>query len=91
MSRIAILRAKNGTYKDKAGQEKTSYITVGSVIDGKNGRMYKLDSIPVNFDGWLYEGELPTQQSRNTLESGKQKNDHAGTNWESFDDKEIPF
>jgi len=51
-----ILRAKTGTYTDRqTGQEKTSYATIGRVIVTKTGNeMIKIDSIPVNWDGWAY-------------------------------------
>jgi hypothetical protein len=63
MPRVAILKAKSGTYQDKkTGQTKTSYTIVGSVIEGSNGRSYKLDSVPVGFDGWLFEAELPERR-----------------------------
>lgn len=63
MPRIAVLKAKNGTYTDKkTGQQKTSYMIVGSVIEGSNGRSYKLDSIPCGFDGWLFEADLPEKR-----------------------------
>lgn len=63
MPRVAVLKAKSGTYTDKkTGQQKTSYTIVGSVIEGSNGRSYKVDSIPVGFDGWLFEAELPERR-----------------------------
>jgi hypothetical protein len=63
MPRIAVLKAKNGTYTDKqTGQQKTSYMIVGSVIEGSNGRSYKLDAIPCGFDGWLFEADLPPKK-----------------------------
>ena len=72
MPRVAILKAKSGTYTDKmTGQQKTSYITVGSVIEGSRGRSYKLDSIPCGFDGWLFEAELP---ERKEFSGGKNQN-----------------
>lgn len=63
MRRINTLRARTGTYRDRVtGQEKTSYTTVGHILEKPDGnRMYKLDSLPVQFDGWLFIGELPTQ------------------------------
>lgn len=63
MPRIAVLKAKNGTYTDKkTGQQKTSYTIVGSVIESSNGRSYKLDTVPVGFDGWLFEADLPEKR-----------------------------
>ena len=62
--RVALLRAKTGTYTDrKTGQDKSSYATIGNVLQRDDGsRMYKLDTLPVDFDGWIYEGDLPAVQ-----------------------------
>ena len=62
--RILRLRAKTGTYTDRqSGQEKNSYMSVGCILERDDGsRMYKLDAVPVNFDGWLYEGDLESTQ-----------------------------
>lgn len=85
MRRTATLRARSGTYRDKqTGQEKTSYMTAGHILERDDGTvMYKLDSLPVEFDGWLFHGELPTKQ----LSTGK---DTAGNQGEPIPD-DIPF
>lgn len=44
------VRAKTG--EDKQG--KAIYRTIGRVLDTKNGPMLKLDSIPLQWDGWAY-------------------------------------
>jgi hypothetical protein len=45
---------KNGSYTDKTGAEKTKWLKVGVCMDTKNGSLaIKLDSLPVQFDGWL--------------------------------------
>lgn len=44
------VRAKTG--EDKEG--KAIYRTIGRVLDTKNGPMLKLDSIPLQWDGWAY-------------------------------------
>jgi hypothetical protein len=63
MKRVATLRARTGTYVDQqSGQEKASYTTIGHVLEGDKGMMYKIDTLPVNFDGWVYQGDLPTKQ-----------------------------
>jgi len=63
MARVAVLKARNGTYTAKDGSEKTAYITVGNVFENERGRSYKLDAVPVNFDGWLFESEPPAKQA----------------------------
>lgn len=65
MRRVNTLRAKVGTYTDRqTGQEKNSYRTIGHVLlDEQTGQeVLKIDSIPVEFNGWLYRGELEQQQ-----------------------------
>jgi hypothetical protein len=54
MKRIKRLVVPNGTYQ-KDGQEKTSWLTIGSMLKADDGRVkLKLDSMPVSdFDGWV--------------------------------------
>jgi hypothetical protein len=41
-------------YQNKQGEEKTRYIPVGAVFERPDGSMcMKLESIPVNFNGWI--------------------------------------
>lgn len=42
----------------KDGEEKTAYVDIGVVMDGKNGGfILKLESVPVGWDGWAYLAE----------------------------------
>lgn len=45
--------ARGEKYTTKSGEEKQRWIKCGVVIEGKNGLSLKLESLPVNFDGWL--------------------------------------
>jgi hypothetical protein len=40
-------------YKDKQGNEKTRYTSVGAVFEGDKGMSLKLESLPINFSGWI--------------------------------------
>lgn len=68
--------ARGEKYTTQAGDEKQKWIKCGVVIEGKNGLSLKLESLPVNFDGWLSffepkprdEQQRP-QQRRNPAES----------------------
>ena len=55
MRRTHTLRAANGTYNNKEGEEKTSWITVGALMDKDGKPVIKFDSIPVGntWDGWI--------------------------------------
>lgn len=45
--------AKIGTYM-KDGEEKTRWHTLGNCFENDKGQLsIKVDSIPVNFDGWI--------------------------------------
>ncbi len=55
------LVAKAGTYTNKQGEEKTRYLKVGVVMETAKGTMYKLESMPVGFDGWMFERDLPVK------------------------------
>jgi hypothetical protein len=45
--------ARGEKYTTQSGEEKQKWIKCGVVIEGKNGLSLKLESLPVNFDGWL--------------------------------------
>ena len=87
MPRKATLRAKSGTYIDQqTGQEKTSYITIGHVIETQKGdTMLKFDSIPVGWDGWCYYGELPQKQVQ------QQTNAPTSEGMADLESEDIPF
>lgn len=53
MANYQEVRAKTG--EDKDG--KAIYRTIGRVLTTKNGPMLKLDSIPLQWDGWAYISE----------------------------------
>jgi hypothetical protein len=57
MSKLYEITIVSGKYKNKEGQEKSRYQTIGSVIETKNGPMLKLDSVPLldgGWNGWAY-------------------------------------
>lgn len=70
-------KVANGTYTDKkTGQEKTSWLTIGKVIQKDNGNLtLKIDAIPVAFDGWVQFFDPPTE----------------GEYQESKPNKDVPF
>jgi hypothetical protein len=43
--------ATTGTYQ-KDGEEKKRWTRIGTVLQGKNGLVLKMDSVPVGWDGW---------------------------------------
>jgi hypothetical protein len=48
------LIAKAGTYKNKDGEEKTRWVKCGVVMDTRTGgQALLIESLPINFDGWL--------------------------------------
>jgi hypothetical protein len=48
-----------GTYKDKTGQEKKRYQTIGSVfLDDNENLKIKIDSIPIVDGSWRWMGKL---------------------------------
>jgi hypothetical protein len=58
MSKVYEITIVSGKYKNKDGQEKSRYQTIGSVIETKNGLMLKLDMIPIVDGGWSGWGYL---------------------------------
>ena len=48
------LKAKNGTYKDRNGEEKTRWHHMGVCFQNDKGQLsLKIDSLPLNWDGWV--------------------------------------
>ena len=48
-----VIKTANGTYTDKFGKEKTSWLTFGKIVEKKNGGLsLKIESIPVEWNGW---------------------------------------
>ena len=52
------LVAKAGTYTNKQGEEKTRYLKIGVKMETDKGTMYKFESLPLSFDGWVYERDI---------------------------------
>ena len=64
------LVAKAGTYTNKEGQEKTRYTKVGVQMETAKGIMYKIESLPVPFDGWIFERDLqPKEVGHNPIKN----------------------
>jgi sulfur relay (sulfurtransferase) DsrC/TusE family protein len=67
MPKLYDLSAPNGTYVDReTGEEKTSWIRCGAVIEKANGKKaVKLEALPIEFNGWLNctEPRSPVQQA----------------------------
>jgi len=71
MKPIKQLKAKTGTYKDRqTGEEKNSYSRVGTLFQRDDGSFcVKIDSIPVNFDGWVNAWDLPSEGARQAAQA----------------------
>lgn len=87
MKKIKDAVAITGKYKDRNGDEKNRYVNVGSLLERDDGsQCLKLESIPVNFDGWINFYEPKISQAKEEIKSDL--GDMAGSNQ---DDTEIPF
>lgn len=76
-------KAKNGTYKDRNGEEKTRWHHMGVCFQSDQGHLsIKLDSIPVGFDGWISLFEPKPKE---------EKTAQAQTNPNTIADDDIPF
>jgi hypothetical protein len=64
MSKQFEVVAVTGKYTDKDGNEKSRYMTIGAVIQTKNGLMLKLEGVPVGWDGWAYLNEPQPKEQR---------------------------
>jgi hypothetical protein len=62
--------AITGKYTNKSGEEKNRYTKVGVIVETKNGPMLKLESVPLQWDGWAYLNEPKTQEERQQSKGG---------------------
>lgn len=89
------IRAKVRTYKDKMGEDKAVYATIGSAWIGDKTNSITLDMIPVNWDGKAFLNE-PYEKDSTPLKQHEvlnhadvlPDNDTAG---DKPDLSEIPF
>jgi hypothetical protein len=65
MKRIKRLRTPTEKYTDRqTGAEKQGYSSIGYLLEREDGDLVmKIDTIPVGFSGWIYCGDLETQQT----------------------------
>jgi hypothetical protein len=65
-TKIKNLVASNGTYRNAAGEEKSRWLTVGSMFQDGNKTTIKIDSIPAGnlWNGWLSIVDLPEVDGR---------------------------
>jgi hypothetical protein len=91
MKRIKRLRARTEKYKDKTtGEEKQGYITCGYLLEKPDGDLVvKMDSVPVIFDGWLFCGDLESQQA--LANSGMKEQPRAQQQHQGNFDEDVPF
>ena len=71
------VKTKNGTYKDRNGEEKTKWHQMGVCFENDKGQLsIKIDSIPVGFDGWvsLFEPK-PKENVQNITQNTAQISD----------------
>ena len=78
MANYQEVRAKTG--EDKDG--KAIWRTIGRVMETKNGPMLKLDTLPLQWDGWAYlkdplpkEAEAPRQRTHGQMKRGGRDDD----------------
>ena len=77
-----------GKYTDREGNEKSRYVRMGVVIEGKHGPMLKIESIPVGWDGWAYLNE---PRERDAKQPARQAPRHPSAPADDFDSDSIPF
>jgi hypothetical protein len=77
--------AKNGTYKTQDGTEKTRWLKMGACFETSNGLAVKIDSVPINWDGWMTLAQ-PKEKS-NFQEAGA--SDYVARSAKSYADKTL--
>lgn len=85
MSKKYEVTAVTGKYTDSSGKEKSRYQTIGAIIETKNGPMLKLESVPLNWDGWAYLNEPKPREDR------QERSKQGQPGQDDSDDSNIPF
>lgn len=68
-----------GEYTNRDGETKKQYLTIGKLFERDDSSLcLKLDSVPVNFDGWVNFYEPTISKAKKEIER-------------STEDEEIPF
>lgn len=89
MSRKFDVTAVIGKYTDAQGQEKSRYLTIGAVIETRNGLMLKLDAVPVGWEGFAYLNEPKAKEGgQQTQQRGQGRQAPRGND---FGSDEPPF
>lgn len=75
----------------QGNEEKTRYIDIGAVLDGRNGGfILKLESVPVGWDGWAYLTEPETHGSGQRRGAPPART-NAAPSGPAGEDEDIPF
>lgn len=82
------IRVVTSQYTNAQGQNKNRYMTIGSIIDTKNGPMLKLDANPFvkgGWDGWAYindpdpvDGQQPAKPVKRSVDADDFNDDIPG-------------
>lgn len=73
MSRKYEVVAVTGKYQDRDGNEKSRYMTIGAVIETRNGLMLKLEASPVGWDGWAYLNDPKPKDGQQQRQAPRQQ------------------
>lgn len=91
MSKTYEVTVVTGKYQDRDGKEKSRYMTIGAVLETKNGPMLKLEAVPVGWDGWAYLNE-PKEREGQQQAQRQQARQSAPPRDAGFDEGDsIPF
>ena len=71
MKRFKRAVAVTGTYQDGVGNEKKRYTNVGTLFQRDDGSFtLKMDSVPVEWNGWISFYDLDEQKKPDAQQSG---------------------
>lgn len=72
MSKKFDVTTITGKYTDASGAEKNRYMTIGAVIETKNGLRLKLEAVPLGWDGWAYLNDPRPRDERGAAPAPRQ-------------------
>lgn len=64
-----------GEYTNAKGETKKRYLKIGAIIESKHGPMLKLDTIPLEWNGYAYINEPYDKEQRQPQTRGARRQD----------------
>lgn len=89
-SKLYDVIVANGEWEDDEGEEHTRWLNIGAVIKTDKGVSLKLESIPLEWNGWATLAKPNKGASKKSAKKKSTRKSKPDDEGEDFDD-DIPF